>query len=239
MKVDQAGPPLPELNSPVFQNPIIRGPLPGIRVDSQMLDPTLHARVGTAQLTRAPPTLKRLGTYSLNVQDFLIDGKWQFWQLGYGSNTSRRMRRLYDVLNIAAASGQKSQYLQAQQQTIAVYMQPPFFVLDRDDEFLAWYGSSRDFHPRLGIPCTLDVDLAQLSVERFLPRIDGQARPASGRSRPSSVPKTMTSAFLAMYRQQLQVLQNTPPPLTPQQQAQIAALKQKIQILNDFLTTLN
>jgi hypothetical protein len=179
-----------------------------------------------------------LGSYSLNVQDFLVDGKWQFWQLGYGSNTSRRMRRLYDVLNIAAASGAKSQYLQAQQQTISVYMQPPFFVLDRDDEFLAWYGSSPDFHPRLGIPCTLDVDLAQLSVQRFLPQIDGQPRAASGRRPPSSVPKSMTNAFLAMYRQQLQVLQNTPPPLTPQQQAQ-AALKQKIQILNDFLATLN
>src|SRR5437762_13443616 len=50
---DQGGPSLPELDNPVFQNPLLRGPLPGIGVNSQMLDPTSHARVGWSQLTRA------------------------------------------------------------------------------------------------------------------------------------------------------------------------------------------
>jgi len=236
---DQGGPALPELDNPIFQSPLLRGPLSGISVNSQMLDPTSHARVGSAQLTRALPTLARLGNYSLDVRELLLDGKWQYWQLGYDSNGSRRLRQLYDLLNLPAAAGAKAQYQQAQQQTISVYMQPAMFVLDRDDEFIAWYGVARDFHPSRRMPCTLDVNLAGLSVEQLLSQIDGQPRPANGPGKPRGVPETIANAFLKMYQEQLQVLQNMPPPLTAAQQAQITALKQKIQILQDFLSTLN
>jgi hypothetical protein len=231
---DQPGPALPELDSPVFQNPILRGPLPGISVNSQMFDPTSRARIGNAQLTRAVPTLKRLGNYSLNVQQFLVDGKWQYWQLGYTSNTSRRLRQLYDLLNLPAAASAKVKYQQAQQQTVFVYMQPALFVLDRDDELTAWYGQPRDFHPRLSRACALDANLLQQqTVPRLLSAIDGQPR-LPGQGKPRGVPETMARTFLSMYQQQLQILQNG-----QGNQAQIAALKQKIQVLQDFLNTLN
>jgi len=230
---DQRGPQLPELDNPVFQNPLLRGPLPGIGVNSQMLDPTSHARIGWSQLTRDVPTLKRLGPYSLNDRKFLVDGKWQYWQLGYGSNGSRRLRQLYDLLNLPAAASQKSQYKQAEQQTISVYMKPEMFVLDRDDEFIAWRGTAPDFHPRLGVLCALDPNVVAPRVQQLLARIDGQ--PRAPRAVGQGVPRNMANAFLSMYQQQLQYYQSQMPP----DQAKIAELKQKIKILQDFLARLN
>ena len=128
----------------------------------------------------------------LSVQEQLFDGKWQYWQLGYGGNGSRRLRQLYDLLNLPAAASAKAQYQQAQQQTASVYMQPPFFVLDRDDEFIAWSGNAPDFHPRRGMPCSLDTNLASQSVQGLLSQIDGQPRPPFGAAR--GVPASNWSA---------------------------------------------
>ena len=238
----RGGPALTELDHPVFQNELIRGPLPnGIRVDDEMLDPTNHARIGVSHLRRDPPALGKIGPYQVDVEQPLLDGKWQFWQLGYGGNTSRRLRRLYDLLNVPGAQGQKAIYQQSAQQTQAIYMRPALFVLDRDDEFIAWYGwPAPDFHPRLPRFCSLDVqDVQQRYVERHIPRIDSIPRPSNPRYDPPGVPRRMTQSFLSMYRQQLRILENSPPPLSSAQQAQIAVLKQKIQILEDFLATLN
>lgn len=238
---DRGGRAMTELDHAVFQNPLIRGPLPNaIGVDNEMLDPTNHARVGYAQLTRDPPALGKLGPYSLNVEQPLLDGKWQYWQLGIGNNTSRRVRRLYDLLNVPAAQDEKARYQQAMQQTTAIYMRREMEVLDRDDEFYAWRGSSPDFHPRLPRFCSLDVmDARQRYVERHIPRIDSQPRPSNPNYDPPGVPHRMASAFLGMYRQQLRVLENTPPPLSSAQQAQMAELQRKIAILEDFLASLN
>ena len=83
------------------------------------------------------------------------------------------------------------------------------------------------------------MDAQQRYVERHIPRIDSIPRASNPRYDPPGVPRRMTQAFLSMYRQQLRILENSPPPLTPAQQAQIAVLKQKIKILEDFLATLN
>ena len=120
---------------------------------------------------------------------------------------------------------------------MAVYMQPEMFVLDRDDEFIAWRGSAPDFHPRLGVSCTLDPNVVYVRVQQLLTRIDGQ--PRTTRTASSGVPGNMARAFLGMYRAQLAALQRLPPPLSAAQQAQIAVLQQKIQILQDFLARLN
>jgi hypothetical protein len=224
---DRAGAQLTELDHPVFQNPLIRGPLPGISVDNEMFDPKNYARIGTARLTRSPPALAKLGPFSLNVQEPLLDGKWQYLQLGYPSNGSRRIRLLYDLLNIAAALDEKAQYDQARQQTIAVYQRPEMAVLDRDDELLAWYGRLFDFHPRLPLFCSLDTNIVR---ERYVePHL----------SRVALVPRTMTDRFLALYRSQLNSLPQPPQPLSPAQQAQKAELERKIRILEAFLDTLN
>src|SRR5262249_29186907 len=147
----------------------------------------------------------------------LLDGKWQYWQLGYAGNGSRRLRQLYDLLNLPAAAAAKAQYQQAQQQTVSIYMQPPLFVLDRDNEFISWYGSAPEFQPRFQQFCGLEANLVQQqNVPRLLSLIDGQQR-VRGR-KPSGVPESMTRAFLSLYQSQLQALQNS-----PGNQAQIAA----------------
>ena len=53
----------------------------------------------------------------------------------------------------------------------------------------------------------------------------------------TACPADLTQAFFSMYRQQLAVLQNSLPPRPASRQ--IAELEQKIEILEDFLATLN
>jgi hypothetical protein len=220
------GPQVAELDHPVFQNPLIRGPWPGIPVDSEMLDHKNHERVGNATLIRSPAALGKLGKYSLNVETPLLDGKWQYWQLGYTSNYARRLRRLYDLLNLPATQGWKDRYSRAAQNTAAAYAEPAGFVLDRDDEFAEWYGRSPDFHPRLPLFCTTDADFVrERYVEPHIPRID------------RGVPIRLATSFLRMYRAQLRQLELTPQ-LDPRQAAKMHDLKQKIEILERFLDTL-
>jgi hypothetical protein len=231
---------LTELDHPVFQNPLIRGPLPGnIGVNSETLDQKNHLRIGHADLTRQLPTLAKLGSFSQHVNQPLLDGKWQYWQLGLGWNNNRRLRSLYDLLNVPAALDEKAKYEQAKQQTIAVYNRPELAVLDRDDELFA-NGWGRDFHERHSRFCSVDtLDVQQRYTDRLAARIDGQPRPSNPQYDPWGVPKKMTRQFLSMYRDQLRTLQSLPPPLTAAQQAQIAALQQKIDILDAFDKTLN
>lgn len=231
------GPDLAELNHPVFQNPLIRGPLPGIGVNDEMLDPQNHQRIGNAALTRSPAALRKLGDYSLNVTTPLLDGKWQFWQLGYGTNYDRRLRRLYDLLNLPAAQNWKSRYQEAVQETAAAYAQPAGFVLDRDEELREWYLRYQDFHPRVPRFCTTDADVVRLQiVEPHLSRIDG--RPHQNVRPHSSVPWRMSQRFLDMYEAQLDLLKLIPAP-TAAQLAKMQELAQKIEILKAFQQTLN
>ena len=110
-------------------------------------------------------------------------------------------------------------------------------VLDRDDEFRAWYGSAPDFHPRLRAFCSLDVNTVEMNnVRPLLIRIDG--RPQIGPPPPppkSGVPGTMARRFIAMYQQELSQLQIAMPPGPA---ARIAELQQKIEQLQQFLSTL-
>jgi len=231
------GPQLTELDHPAFQNPIIRGPLMGIPADSEMLDQKNHERIGNAKLTRSPAALGKLGKYSLNVQSPLLDGKWQFWQLGLANNYARRIRRLYGLANMPIDPHWQARYNAARQAAADAYSQPRGFVLDRDEELRAWFGRSPDFHPRLQRFCSIDPDAVRSqNVERLLSQIDG--RPPPGPPYENSVPKRMTLTFLSMYRAQLTLLQQTPV-LDPTQMAKMQDLKQKIEIPEAFLATLN
>jgi hypothetical protein len=243
-----------ELDHPAFQNPIIRGPLMGIPADSKMLDQKNHQRVGNAKLTRSPAALGKLGKYSLNVQAPLLDGKWQFWQLGLASNNARRIRRLYGLANMPIEPHWQARYNEARQEAAAAYADPRGFVLDRDEEFRDWYGFSPDFHPRLRplnqrppppLPpplypfCSTDSDFVyQEHVGRLLPRIDSVPRPLQPGFDPPGVAEVMTRAFIRMYEAQLDRLQKTPV-LDPTQMPKMQDLQAKIETLKLFLATLN
>jgi hypothetical protein len=227
---------LAELDHPAFQNPIIRGPLMGIPADSEMLDQKNHLRIGNAKLTRSPAALGKLGNYSLNVQTPLLDGKWQFWQLGLAHNYARRIRRLYGLANLPIDPHWQARYNAARQAAQEAYAQPRGFVLDRDEELRAWFGRYHEFHPPIERFCSTDAEsVRREQVERLLTRIDGQSRQ---HFQSAGVPEQMTRRFLTMYEQQLDQLQKTPV-LDPRQMPRMQDLQAKIETLKLFLATLN
>jgi hypothetical protein len=232
--------PFPELDHAAFDSPVVRGPLPNVQVNDTLFDPTRGLRYGEAEITRTPAALARLGDYRFDVAHPLLDGKWQYGQQGIGSNRNRRFPVLYTTLPDASPA-LRAQFDRAYQAIVSAPFRPALFVLDRDDEFRAWYGSSPDFHPRLQRFCSLDVqDVYDRHVLRLIADIDGQPPPNDPRYDPPGVPRNMTNAFLRLYRSQLRALENIPPEnRTPAQEARIAELQRLIAILEAFLATLN
>lgn len=226
--------PLASLDHMAFHHPVIRGPLPSnMAVNTDLFDPTLGPRVGEAQATRTPPALAALGTYTLDVEQPILDGKWQHGQMGL-SNTSRRIPVIYpNLLNPSQTAGLRAQYQQAIQAVVGNPGRPDLEVLDRDAEIYAWYHFYHDFHPHFPRFCSLDAEEVALNdLPRHIERIDGTPPPGRRPRRPFGVPTDLTRFFLSMYRQQLFVLQNSDPPGDP---GEIAVLMQKIEILEDFL----
>jgi hypothetical protein len=226
--------PIQSLEHAAFQHPVIRGPLPNnIVVNDQLFDPTLRIRIGEAFIVRDPPALARLGSISLDVDQPIVDGKWQFGQTGQASNRSRRVPSIYpDLLDPAQARSLEMRYQQSIQTMLAHPCQAGLAVLDRDQEIFAWYGYYPDFHPRFPRFCALDPDFVrQTYLPGHLDRVDCHTRPdQQGRGQPG-VPDRLTSFFLSMYRHQKWVLENSMPPGSP---AEIAELDRKIAILEEF-----
>jgi hypothetical protein len=219
------GGPMTELNHGAFQNPIVRGPLQNIQVNGNRFDPTAGVRVGHSHIDRTPAMLPRMGQYQFDLEHRLLDGKWQYWQMGMGSNNSRRVPGGYPSI---LRPDQNPAREVAGRIAIAPF-RPDLDVLDRDEELRAWRGNYVEFHPPLRGFCHLDPE--RVRAENILGRrglLETIER----------VPRTMTNTFLSMYRGQLQVLQNDPIP-DAAQQAQIAELQQKIEVLEDYLASLN
>ncbi len=229
--------PLAELNSSVYSNPLLRGPLPnGIIVDDELFDPTGTVIVGKSHIHRRPPLLPRLIHYQLDVEMPLLDEQWQYRQLGLSSNTTRRIPQLYRFPNsnpgLAAAFQQSTQAIQTS--PLRFDLSP----LDRDLEFLNWAGHARDFHPKAKKQCGLSLESARETVVKpLVERVDGQ--PPPGQPTPKQlrgVPAQMAKAFQRMYRAQLAELQNSAITATPEQ---VAGLQSKIDTLQQFLDSLN
>lgn len=214
----RAGVPIGQLDDPALRLPVASGPLPGgVRVSGGLLSHLRGVRIGSAEITRRPPMLGKMGPYRLTVDGPLLDDRFQYGQMGYGSNRVRRMPRIYGMPESPGLS-------QAYAQAVVAIENAPFRgqlrPLDRDDEFLAYYGWAPDFHPRLSSFSSLDV----MWVEQR------RVRPLQERIK--RLPRTMTQAFLGLYRSQLA----TDPPPPPHVQASLEA---KIGALEQFLASLS
>lgn len=198
----------------VLQAPIIRGSLPNVNVNANVLDFSRSVDRGNASIVRQPPVLPQLGRIEYLTENSFLDDRFQCYQMGIG-NTSRRIPLIYEidldfVLNSAAI-----------QNAIAAIesVRPPLLALDEDQEFIDWYQSrcgALDFHPVVGWFESLDVDFVRRRyVSRLLDRID-------------EVPQSMVRATISLYRQQLR--SNPPLPQSVQDD-----LRAKIADLNAYL----
>jgi len=221
------GGPMTELNHPAFQNPIVRGPLLNVQVDANRFDPTAGVRVGHSHIDRTPAMLPRVGQYQFDLEHRLLDGKWQYWQMGLASNTARRVPGGYP----SVLRPDQNPAREVAGRIASAPFRPALDVLDRDEELRIWRrGSYLEFHPSLRGFCHLDPE--RVRAENLLGRAG--LLEAIGR-----VPRTMTERFLAMYRDYLDDLPQPPAVLTPGQAAMKAQLEQKIEVLEDYLASLN
>lgn len=242
-----------ELDDPRLDQPVARGPLPlGTEVRAELLDPTRGLRRGSAEIRRAFPLLARMGDYHLTARTCLLDDKWQYQRMGMGHNRQRRIPVIYALAK--APPGLVDAYVQAVVAILYAPFRPQLAPLDRDDEFIqygrrfGWGGGAPDFHPRLRRFCSLDLLLAAQRVEDLIDRIQGEVqRDEDGNvtRRIPCVAEKMTRAFINLYERVIQELQRqisaSPPPPAGQLasiQAEIDQLEAKIDVLSQFLETL-
>lgn len=51
----RGGSPMDVLDDPAYNNPLLKGPMPGVQVNADFLDPTDGVRIGTANLRKVLP----------------------------------------------------------------------------------------------------------------------------------------------------------------------------------------
>jgi hypothetical protein len=207
-----------------LDQPVVRGPMLGqTQVNRNLLDPTRGLQQGNSSIQRPAPLMPKLGNFSFNLTDQILDNGWQYQQFGMGSNVQRREPIIY---NLAQASPSLVQaYTQATTAIISAPFQPQLAPLDKDQEIFAFYGSFHDFHPALGGFCTLDKQTVQALVQNLVLRIQGQKQPPV-----ASVAKVMAQFFLQMYKTEQQALQ-----AQGGNQAQLGQLGTYIGQLNAFI----
>ena len=216
--------------------PVARGPMPGTTVNSEVLDPTSGLREGSAVLTRNYPLLRKLGTYTLTGQTWLIDNKWQYQRMGMGGNWQRRIPVLY-----ALAEGPASQvtsYIQSVMAIANATFQAQLAPLSNDPDFIYYgslfgWGGAPNFYPQIQQMCTTDHKLTDKAVNNLIGQV-------------SRLPKSMGQSFRGEYQRALAAFQGwlnaTNPPSSPQNialaQSQIPQLQTNIGELTKFLQSL-
>ncbi|MGQ0633848.1 MAG: hypothetical protein ACT4QC_04500 [Planctomycetaceae bacterium] len=236
LAVTPADPPPLFPQDPFASHTVVRGPVLGnlqglspgsqLIVDTKMLDSTLGFQQGVSQIDRAFPVFPKIGGVHLLTKHPLLESQWRFQQMGYGSNISRRILRLYRFVPSGDIQALANEYQQAALAILNAQLREDLYPLYRDDEFLAWYGSAPDFRPEFPwrTVCELDRGAVRAGpVERLIWQIQGNRN----RKPPvASVPRKMAEAFIRMYRQQYE-------------QTQDAGLKLLIDQLSKFLQTLD
>ena len=153
----------------VTESPIIRGPIPSVNVNSEILNFGRDVERGVAILEKAPPIMENLGYLDYRVSHVLLEDRFKHWEMGIW-NDSRRIPLIYETdLDFVRSSASFRARINAIQQ-----IRNPFLLaIDEDPELIAWLGCPPDFHPRTGSFSSLDRDLVRATVvERLVDRID-------------------------------------------------------------------
>jgi hypothetical protein len=218
---------IPSLDDPRVDLPVARGPLPGATVQP-VLDPTQGFRQGTADLQRSYPLLSKAGQYRQHAETEFLDNRWQYGEMGMGSNFQQRIPVIY-VLPKADPSLVQN-YVSAAEAVISANQGAGLAPLvGRDPDFLQYRPPPPDFEPQLQQFCSLDQDQAQTAVQNLIDNIQGKKDPPV-----ASVAKVMTNAFIGLYQGVIAQLKQSGQGNSPL----IAQFQNDIQILQQFLGTL-
>ena len=217
---------------PVLRNPQVGTPESQLLVDTRMLDLSGSVEMGEARIDRGFPIFPKLRGVHLRVDHLLIDSQWRFWEMGFGSNESRRGYLLYGYTAPGSVVALSQKFQQAATAIVSAPFRRDLDVLDKDAELAAWFGPPPpDFHPQLQQTCTLNRFAVRAGpVQELIDRITGPRGGGLG-----GVPQAVTDRFLQMYKGQLSQLENQPMP----DQAAIGRLKDLIQKLETFRGSLN
>ncbi|MFO0821416.1 MAG: TadE family protein [Pirellulales bacterium] len=228
--------PMPHLDPPAIQAPVVRGPLPNGFVVNQVLDPLPGAVNGNSHVERQYPLLSKIGSYESGpINDFLLHGSRTNGEMGI-PNRFRRTKVLYQLPQTSPNLPQAFRDAVVQAVTIPHYQY--LSVLDRDHDWLEYRGYAPDFHPRVHVRCTLEhKEVYDKEVSRLIDVYDWN-KMKWDLGEISHLPSRLTSQFLAMYKQTLAAfeaeLMNDPPPPPPR----VAYLTQHIAILKTKIAQL-
>ena len=216
--------PIVQLDDPLINAPVVRGPIPNGFSVYPILDPDrIGAFQGISEVHREYPMLPRLGDYdSGEVATPLLDLKWQAALMGI-PNEFRRVKILYELPRTPPALPRA--FANAVRSTLAIPHYGSLRVLERDADILRYTGRYVDFHPRIGGGCELELEAVYANhVQRL---IDTRGFRGSIRlGEISRLPRRMTDFFLNMYQRrwdQLEAELNGSPPPTPSRRGEIEA----------------
>lgn len=223
-----------ELTTPVVRGPAIADPLTGqVITVVRELEATEGMHSGQADLTLHLPLLKGIlpdnGRYRFDLSQSLLDRRWEYHDLGYGDNRSRRAKVWYqlDPQNLPALQQGYALLLQAHALLVANPSAADLDPLDRDDEFIQYTGQAPDFHPRVR-GCEMDLNLVRISL------IDGNGGLIDQVDR---LPGRMARAFIGLYESEIARLEALDPQ-PPGTDGLIEALQEKVDQLRQFLGSL-
>jgi hypothetical protein len=204
-------------NDDILHAPIIRGEIPHVNVNHDLLDFSRDVVIGRASISRSPPILPRMGRMNFATEHPLLDTNFQYGPMGI-SNRSRRIPIIYEIdLDFIRGSSSFQATVSAILNSVDRHL---LAALENDPEFIEWYGRAPDFHPRVS---TRNYDLNPSVVRR------GQV--TSLMSAIDRLPQTMVQATISLYQEQL----DHEPPLAASTQQ---ALENKIEELREYLRLL-
>lgn len=173
-----------------------------------------------------------LGRFSYNLSHPLVDNRWQFSNMGYGSNWARRLNGWYEVRNDGAWASEQDEFRAAEQTLTSYPARELLAVLDRDEELTQFFGGRPDQCFRGIASCTAYTrqEYAMIELPGIIAGIQGPRGGGQG-----GFPSCLAGRFLQMYQQQLRIAQAQMPP----DFATIARVTPLIQQLQQFMGTLN
>lgn len=185
-------------------------------VNPNLLDLRLEARRGRADIQMAPPLMPQLGDFAFHIGHPLFDagqgGLWRYGDMNTGNN-SRRTLVTYTYLPDGTISQLGEQFRTAAMAILTSPIKQYLDPLDRDDEFIAEYGSAPDFHPNIGNGCSLDVDqIRQSKLTNRSGLIDRIQGPMGGGR--NGVPDRMAGAWISLYQRKVNTAMAQMPPDT-------------------------